>query len=400
MKWPYRKLGEVCKFQGGSQPPKSQFISQPADGYIRLLQIRDFKSDTKAIYVPESTKNRVCAEDDIMLARYGASVGQIHRGKAGAYNVALIKTTPDTDLLDKDFFYLYLLSNNFQKPLFSVAERSAQAGFSKADISPFLIPLPPIPEQQRIVAILDQAFADIEKARANAEKNLKNARELFDSYLNQVFSQRGEGWVEKLLGEIAEFKNGLNFSQSSKGETVKIVGVKDFKSNFVVPSKQLDTIQIDGNLPSSYELKQHDIVTVRSNGNKRLIGRCLLVGAITDKTSFSGFTIRIRLTSSALDSGFLAYYLKSAATHEMLINAGDGANISNLNQKILTSLPVAWPGIELQLQLVLNIKKIESESRMLQIACEKKLASLDELKKSLLQKAFSGELTKTEGMVA
>ena len=95
MGWPTVTLGEICEFQGGSQPPKSQFISEPADGYVRLLQIRDFKSDSKAIYIPESTKNRICSSDDIMLARYGASVGQIHRGKGGAYNVALIKTIPN-----------------------------------------------------------------------------------------------------------------------------------------------------------------------------------------------------------------------------------------------------------------------------------------------------------------
>jgi type I restriction enzyme S subunit len=256
---------------------------------------------------------------------------------------------------------------------------------------PFSYPL--IPEQKRIVAILDQAFADIEDARCKTEQNLKNARELFESYLQQVFSQHGDGWIETNLGAVAEFKNGLNFSQSSKGEKLKIVGVKDFKSNFMVPYEQLDTIQIDGNLSEAYELKENDIITVRSNGNKRLIGRCLLMGEVNSKTSYSGFTIRIRLKNNQINAEFLTYYLKSASTHELLINSGEGANISNLNQKILTALPVTYPSYEQQIKLLSNIKKIEGETDSLKKVYANKLASMDELKKSILQKAFSGELT-------
>ena len=88
--WELKALGDVCDFKGGSQPPKSQFIHEPQPGYVRMLQIRDFKSDEKAVYIPITDKTNQCAETDIMIGRYGASVGQIHRGKSGAYNVALI----------------------------------------------------------------------------------------------------------------------------------------------------------------------------------------------------------------------------------------------------------------------------------------------------------------------
>ena len=98
--WPSYQLGELCEFHGGTQPPKSKFIDQPREGYVRLLQIRDFKSDEKAVYVPDDGKLKKCAATDIMIGRYGASVGQIHRGKAGAHNVALIRTAPDLTLLD------------------------------------------------------------------------------------------------------------------------------------------------------------------------------------------------------------------------------------------------------------------------------------------------------------
>jgi len=245
------------------------------------------------------------------------------------------------------------------------------------------------------VALLGTVFADLEQTRAKTEQNLKNARELFDSYLQQVFSQKGDGWVETTLGKVAKFKNGLNFSQSSKGEKLTIVGVKDFKSHFMVPFEQLDTIQIDGDLSEEYELKKNDIITVRSNGNKRLIGRCLLMGIPISKTSYSGFTIRIRLIDDYLFPEFLNYYMKSSSTHELLINSGEGANISNLNQKILNALPVTYPSYEQQRELVAKIKRIETESNSLTRIYTEKLNSINELKKSILQKAFSGELTTT-----
>jgi type I restriction enzyme S subunit len=151
-KYPTMPLGKVCEFQGGAQPPKSTFVSKPQPGYVRLLQIRDFGSDDKAVYIPERFAKRSCKATDVMIGRYGASVGQIHRGKSGSYNVALIKTIPDVGLLDPEYFYFYLLSPLFQAPLAGVAQRSAQAGFSKSDINEFAVPVPPLDAQKLIAS--------------------------------------------------------------------------------------------------------------------------------------------------------------------------------------------------------------------------------------------------------
>ena len=206
--WQTLKLGDICDFEGGSQPPKSEFIFEAKLNYVRFLQIRDFGSDKNITYIPEAKKNRKCVEDDILIGRYGASVGKILTNKSGAYNVALMKTIPNLDLLDRSWFFNYLISDEFQSELLNVAERSAQAGFSKDDIYNFPILVPPIPEQQRIVAILDQAFEGIAKARANAEQNLQNARALFENHLQSVFTQRGEGYEAKVFDEVLEIKNG------------------------------------------------------------------------------------------------------------------------------------------------------------------------------------------------
>jgi type I restriction enzyme S subunit len=187
--WNEKLLGDVSGFQGGSQPPKSTFSTTCKNGYVRLLQIRDFKTDDKAVYIAMSPKNRVCSNDDIMIGRYGASVGQIHRGKSGAYNVALIKTIPDEATIDRDFFYYYLTSSLFQQPLLTVAgSRSAQAGFSKTDIADYLVPLPPLPKQRQIVGQLDGLSQGTQQLESIYKRKLAALDALKKSLLHQAFS--------------------------------------------------------------------------------------------------------------------------------------------------------------------------------------------------------------------
>jgi type I restriction enzyme, S subunit len=256
-----------------------------------------------------------------------------------------------------------------------------------------LVSVPPFSEQKRLVAILDEAFEGIATAAANAEKNLANARELQEIYVNSVFAQTAKQGSQKKLGDIAAFKNGLNFTKGSKGEIIKIVGVKDFQKNFYVPTDQLETAQIDGNLSVDYELRAGDILTVRSNGNKQLIGRCILASDVSEKTSHSGFTIRIRVASEEVSPAYLVHFLKSKASRELLIESGDGANISSLNQQALSALPVTLPSLSTQLAITEKIEAIAAETKSLEAIYRQKRDNLAELKQAILQKAFAGELT-------
>ncbi|MEQ8410298.1 MAG: restriction endonuclease subunit S [Erythrobacter sp.] len=181
-------LSKVSKFEGGSQPPKSQFISEPREGYIRLLQIRDFKSDDKAVYIPDDGKRRRCKADDILIGRYGASVGQIHRGKAGCYNVALIKTSPDPKVIDRDYFYYFLKSDLFQKPLLSRSSRGAQDGFNKGDIADFPVPLPALDEQRIMVDQIVKIEEQSTKLARTYEAAVHDVDDLCQSFLQKAFA--------------------------------------------------------------------------------------------------------------------------------------------------------------------------------------------------------------------
>ncbi len=146
----YKKLGEVCDFVGGSQPPKSNFVYDlnglDSDQYVRLIQIRDYKSNNHIVYVPRSMAKKFCSKDDVMIGRYGPPLFQILRGLEGAYNVALMKAVPKkTDQLDQNYLFLFLQSPDVQGYVINLSERAAgQTGVNKPALYNYPILLPPI----------------------------------------------------------------------------------------------------------------------------------------------------------------------------------------------------------------------------------------------------------------
>ena len=182
--------------------------------------------------------------------------------------------------------------------------------------------------------------------------------------------------MEKPLGDLASFRNGINYTKDSKGERVKIVGVKDFQDNFYAPLDDLDTVTIDGALGEMDSLKPEDILTVRSNGNIELIGRCILVGEVTEKTSHSGFTIRIRLSNGKVLPRYLCHFMKSAGSRKRLTDGGTGTNIKSLNQRMLSSLVVPLPPIAAQRAIVENLERLSEETQQLESLYHHKLAAM------------------------
>jgi len=162
------KLCDVCDFQGGSQPPKNEWSLDKRSNYVRMLQIRDFTQSEKTIpeYVKITNSIKECTADDILIARYGASLGKILTGLSGAYNVAIMKAIPDTNVLRKKYLYYFLRSDYFQKFIINVGSRAAQAGFNKEDLSRLNIPCPELKKQDEIVQHL-LLIEKIIKARAN-----------------------------------------------------------------------------------------------------------------------------------------------------------------------------------------------------------------------------------------
>lgn len=174
-------------------------------------------------------------------------------------------------------------------------------GLNRNDIHALKIPFPPRSVQEAIV----KEIATIEQKGELCRTSLVQ----LNSKLNNLFSSLDYPSIR--LGDLAEFKNGLNYSEKSTGDLVTVVGVKDFLENFSPNLSELFEVRIDGELNESYKLKSGDILVVRSNGSANLVGRFIYIDKLLKETSYSDFTIRIRANSDKINSKYLCYSLRS-----------------------------------------------------------------------------------------
>lgn len=395
--WGKKTLGDVCNFVGGSQPPKSEFIYDLKglnnDDYVRLIQIRDYKSDNHIVYIPKSRTKKFCAKDDVMIGRYGPPVFQILKGLEGAYNVALMKAEPKSQELTKNFLFKFLQTPKVQSYIVGLSERAAgQSGVNKRALNDYPIPIPSISEQKRIVAILDGVFGGISQAVTNAEKNLANARELFESYLNSVFTKKGEGWVKKPFSDVCDFVRGP-FGGSLKKSCFVDDGYAVYEQQHAI-NNQFDQIRyfVDESKfdkMSRFELRSGDLIMSCSGTMGRV--------AITPEGIKRGIINQALLKLSPIQdlvAEFLKYWMESGSFQEQIAMHSQGAAIKNVaSVKVLKKIDVPLPNISAQDKIVSRLDDFSQQTQHLETIYQQKLTALSELKQSILQKAFAGELT-------
>ncbi len=184
--WAIHKMSDVIDFKGGSQPPKETFEYEEKEGYIRLVQIRDFRTDKFKTYIPESLAKRRFEIDDVMIGRYGPPVFQILRGLSGSYNVALMKAAPKEGVT-KDFVYRLLQLPAYQDAVISNSERTAgQTGVNLDLLNSLDVPLPPLDIQ----ILMSERVGKVEELASKLKLDLHDAESLFSSLSQKAF--RGE----------------------------------------------------------------------------------------------------------------------------------------------------------------------------------------------------------------
>ena len=167
--WLWLSHNDILEISGGSQPAKSYFKETPENGYIRLYQIRDYGENPVPVYIPIELASKTTQKGDILLARYGGSLGKVFIAEDGAYNVAMAKVIFKFEhLLDKEFVYFYYLSKLYQDKLQTIS-RTAQAGFNSSDFEDMYFPLPPIEEQQRTVYRIKELYSILDKVQKTLE---------------------------------------------------------------------------------------------------------------------------------------------------------------------------------------------------------------------------------------
>jgi type I restriction enzyme, S subunit len=401
--WEEVKLGDVClKITDGSHnPPKGINVSEHFmlssknvfDDKInfdkpRYLSKKDFETENKRTNV---------TPNDVLLTIVG-TIGRSAVVPEGLpkftlqRSVAVLK--PDKSLLDSRFLMLSLQS--ILEVLTDGARGVAQKGIYLKALRELSISLPSLPEQKRIVAILDEAFEGIDRAIANAEKNLANARELFESYLNKVFTEKGEGWATKQLKDFCtDFKSAIvdgPFGSNLKREHFTDQGVPVLKlqniKSYKILLKNLDYVSPE----KAVELKRHsykknDIVMTKL-GNP--LGVSAIVGDIDDGVIVADL---VRIRADLIDTKYLCYQLNSPVVSSFINSKQKGATRPRVKISIVRELPIAAPSLPEQKLIVEILDSLQTKTQHLEAIYQHKLTALAELKQSLLQKAFSGELT-------
>jgi len=177
--WKVVLLSDICKFTGGSQPSKDEFIYEPKEGYVRLIQIRDFKTNEFKTFVKKDSVTKFFQADDVMIARYGPPIFQILRGLEGAYNVALMKAIPDEIKVTKDYLFYLLQNEKIQNFVVANSQRSAgQSGVNTDLLNSYQIFLPPLKTQHQIVKKLDRQMQALDGVRLLKEEAKKRIEDI------------------------------------------------------------------------------------------------------------------------------------------------------------------------------------------------------------------------------
>jgi type I restriction enzyme S subunit len=280
--------------------------------------------------------------------------------------------------------YYALLSKKAE--LISKAAGNAQPNISQVKIKNIEIPVPPLPEQTQIVAILDEAFEGIDRAIANTEKNLTNARELFESYLNAIFTQQSNGWKAKRLGDISEVQSGGTPSRS--------------KSNYWGGHLAWYS---SGELNDLYTTSPERNITNEglTNSNSKLFPKgSLLIGmydtaalkmSILDREAAFNQAIAGVKPNHKIDLVFILHAINFVKPE--ILSLRRGVRQKNLSLQKIKNIVLVIPELEEQQKVVQELASVRKETQYLEAIYTKKFAALNELKQSILQKAFTGELT-------
>lgn len=400
--WELFKFGDVCNFVrgpfGGSLK-KSIFKESGFAVYEQKHAIYD-RFDNVKYFVDEKKFNEMkrfeLNSGDLIMSCSG-TIGKIaivpDNIQRGIINQALLILSPN-QRVSNIFLKLWLQSENFQDSLKKYTKGAAIKNVASVKVLKNIeFPIPPLQQQKQIVAILDKAFAAIDKAKENAEQNLKNAKELFESYLQDVFENKGDDWEEKQIKDLTELV--------TKGSSPKWQGVNyvDEGGIFFLTSKNVGEGELLLNNKKYLEekfneiqktsiLKKGDVLT---NIVGASIGRTAIFN-LDEITNINQAVCLMRCNSEKVYNYYLMYLLNSPFFKNILHdNEVDNAR-ANLSLTFFKNLAIPLPKLSEQKEIVKNIKSFSTETKKLEVIYTQKIADLEEMKKSLLQKAFNGEL--------
>jgi len=393
--WEIKKLGDVCIVERGSSPrPIKDFITDDEDG-VNWIKIGDTKNIEKYIYTTKqkitnkgAEKSRFVEEGDFILSN-SMSFGKPYIIKTKGYIHDGWFKLKLHDFVNTEYFYQLLSSPLVNDQFHNLASGSVVKNISGDLVKKVILPIPPLPEQKQIVAILDKAFTSIATAKENAEQNLLNAKELFESYLQNVFENKGDDWEEKTLKEVC-YKITDGTHQTPKYFDDGVI---------FLSSRNVTSGKINWNKVKYIDEKQHlemhkrvapimkDILLAKNGttGVAAMVDR-----DVTFDIYVSLAHIRVK---DQVKAEFMLYFINSPVAKKQFNKRLKGVGVPNLHLNEIREVVISFPkSLKEQLQIVKKLNNLSAETKKLEGIYQQKINDLEELKKSVLEKAFKGEL--------
>lgn len=393
--WCWTRHNSIMDIVGGAQPEKAFFIREPKEGYVQLYQTRDYGENPVPVYIPQKYATKTTDEGDILLARYGGSLGKVFRAHKGAYNVALAKVIIlYPEVVDDEFLYLYYYSHFYQDFCIKAGYgRSAQAGFNKSDLNELLFPLPPLAEQQRIVDRIESLFAKLDEAKEKAQAVVDSFEARKAAILHKAFTgELTAKWREEHGVSIDNWK------------TTRFDSVAAIRSNLVDPAEYQsfphiapDNIEKKTGVLLEYHTIAEDGVT---SGKHRFYSGQILYSKIRPYLSkavvvdFDGLCSADMYPIEAYQNArCLWYYMLSDEFLLQASTAGSRSVLPKINQKELSALTVHLPTNDREQEEIARIlDELFDKEQQTKEAAEAVLDQIELMKKSILARAFRGEL--------
>ena len=385
------KLSEICNIINGYAFKSSEYV----DKGIRIIRItnvqKGFIDDTSPQYYPVERENEIIPymlkEDDLLISLTG-NVGRVGLLTSELLPAALNQRVAclrikDISKIKKKYLFYALNNILFEDRCIFSAKGIAQKNMSTAWLGAYEIHVPSMTAQSYICEVLSR----VDELLSLHNKQLLLLEKLIKSRFVELFGDPVTNpmkWKVKSLSELGDCKNGMNFHKGESGIDIHCLGVGDFQNlSVITDTSVLPIVSLNENPSEEYMLQDGDIVFVRSNGNKNLVGRCLTIYPHDIPTTFSGFCIRYRISNT---DKVLTEYLLQVLKHESMRQkmTGRGANIQNLNQQILSALQIPLPPIDLQRQFI-EFVELTDKSKL---AVQQSIETLQTLKAKLMQDYF------------
>ena len=384
--WKIKRLADVLELQNGYAFDSKNF--NPTDG-LPLIRIRSLKAgvETETRFSGDYEKKYVVKAGDLLIGMDGEFGCYEWKGEPALLNQRVCRLQGFTGELIPRFLFFGV--NDYLKAIEDVTGYTTVKHISSKQILEIEFPVPPLAEQQRIVGLLDEAFEGLATAKANAEKNLQNARALFESHLQSVFTQRGAGWVEKPLVEVSrEFGRG-----KSKHRPRNEPKLYDGPYPFI----QTGDISNADHWLTDYTQTYSELGLAQSRLWPRGTICIAIVGATVGETAILNFkscfpdsVIGIVVNDDLADNEYVEFLLQSFKA--LLKEKGKGTARDNINLGTFENQLFPFPSLKKQQAIVATLNSLREETQRLARLYQQKLAALEALKKSLLHQAFTGEL--------